>query len=78
MDNEDWVHQAAEEAAGRVDGRPYPEIPEWGSLSVTAEEMASARITPKCVVEHYIYADVALFPGPGGTSSPARPCVTLP
>lgn len=65
MGNEERVRQAAEEAAG--DARHYPEIPEWGSLIVGAEEMASARITPKCVVEHYIYADVALFPAPGGT-----------
>ncbi|MBA2591848.1 MAG: AAA family ATPase [Pseudomonadota bacterium] len=65
MDNEERVRQAAEEAAG--DARPYPEIPKWGSLIVRTEELANARITPKCVVEHYTYADVALFPGPGGT-----------
>jgi len=65
MDNEEWQRQAAEEAAAAsVDARPYPEIPEWGSLSVTEEEMASARITPRCVVEDYIYSDVALLPAP--------------
>ena len=65
MGNEERVRQAAEEAAG--DARHYPDPPEWGSLIVGAEEMASARAAPKCVVENYIYADVSTFPGPGGT-----------
>jgi hypothetical protein len=30
-------------------------------------ELEHARLTPRCIVEHYLYADVALLVAPGGT-----------
>jgi len=36
-------------------------------LSISEEELASASLTPTCVVEEYLYADVATLSAPGGT-----------
>jgi RecA-family ATPase len=71
MDNQEWVRGAAE-AAEAGDGRPngpqsYPEIPPLAALRIDPAELDTARLTPQCVVESYLYADVAAFPGPGGT-----------
>jgi regulatory protein RepA len=71
MDNQEWVRGAAE-AAEAGDGRPdgpqsYPEIPPLAALRIDPAELGAANLTPQCVVESYLYADVAAFPGPGGT-----------
>lgn len=71
MDNQEWVRGAAE-AAEAGDGRPdgpqsYPEIPPLAALRIDPAELGAANLTPQCVVESYLYADVAVFPGPGGT-----------
>lgn len=34
---------------------------------VTPGELTSARLTPPCIVENYLYADVAVLAAPGGT-----------
>jgi regulatory protein RepA len=71
MDNQEWVRGAAEAAEagdGRPDGpQPYPEIPPLAALRIDPAELGAANLTPQCVVESYLYADVAVFPGPGGT-----------
>lgn len=33
---------------------------------IAMAELMSARLTPTCIVEQYLYADVALLPAPGG------------
>jgi RecA-family ATPase len=45
----------------------YPEIPPLDALRIDPADLDTARLTPQCVVESYLYADVAAFPGPGGT-----------
>ncbi|MGH8628499.1 MAG: AAA family ATPase, partial [Gammaproteobacteria bacterium] len=35
--------------------------------AITEDEIAIARIAPSCIVEDYLYADVGVFAGPGGT-----------
>ena len=46
---------------------PYPPIPPLDALRIDPAELRTAKLTPQCVVESYLYADVAVFPGPGGT-----------
>lgn len=41
--------------------------PQPSELKLTEEELNGARLTPTCIVRDLIYADVAAFPGPGGT-----------
>jgi hypothetical protein len=45
----------------------YPEIPPLDALRIDHAELGTARLTPTCVVESYLYADVAVLAGPGGT-----------
>lgn len=45
----------------------YPPIPPLAELRIDCAKLAAAALTPRCVVESYLYADVAVFPGPGGT-----------
>ena len=45
----------------------YPAIPPLDALRIDPAKLATAKLTPQCVVESYLYADVAAFPGPGGT-----------
>jgi len=57
---------------GRDPGRPYeppsyPQIPPLAELRIAPAELHIARLTPQCVVESYLYADVAVLAGPGGT-----------
>lgn len=47
--------------------QPYPEIPLWVDTRLSVEEATAAKITPACVVDNYLYADVALMSAPGGT-----------
>lgn len=47
--------------------QPYPPIPPLAELRIDPAKLAAAQLTPRCVVESYLYADVAVFPGPGGT-----------
>lgn len=42
-------------------------IPPARELRITANELAAAQITPACIVADYLYADVALVAGQGGT-----------
>ena len=51
---------AAEGTAGK--GRP----PRWESLQIDAEEMLEASLTPKVIVQEYLYADLAIRVAPGG------------
>jgi RecA-family ATPase len=45
----------------------YPASPPLVALRIDPAELGAAKLTPQCVVESYLYADVAAFPGPGGT-----------
>ena len=44
-----------------------PAVPKIQSLIITEEEYEQAKITPRCIVEHYLYADTALLLAAGGT-----------
>ena len=41
-------------------------IPPLSSLAISRSEMDTARLTPKCIVEKYLYADVSTLAAPGG------------
>lgn len=45
----------------------YPPIPPLDLLRIDPAELDTARLTPRCIVESYLYADVAVLAGPGGT-----------
>ncbi|MGH8480740.1 MAG: AAA family ATPase, partial [Gammaproteobacteria bacterium] len=56
------------ERAGGPAGRSYPAIiPPLTAMRIGPAEFNTAKLTPQCVVESYLYADVAAFPAPGGT-----------
>lgn len=40
--------------------------PPYSELRLTDDELASANITPPCIVDNYLYADVAVLAAPGG------------
>jgi hypothetical protein len=42
-------------------------IPSRDDLFITDSEWSNARLTPDCIVEDYLYADVATTSAPGGT-----------
>lgn len=44
-----------------------PRPPRRDSLAVSAEEWTAAKLTPKCIVQEHLYADVAQRVAPGGT-----------
>ena len=71
MDNEDRKRWAADYArANGVDAettRSYPDIPPRGSLIARLDQRTTAKLTPKRVVEDYLFADVALLIAPGKT-----------
>jgi RecA-family ATPase len=43
------------------------DVPDRAALTPTDDEIAAASLTPRCIVEHYLYADVAQLVAPGGT-----------
>ena len=70
MDNEDrhrWAADSAHEEEAKGSARSYPEIPPLAKLRIDPTELRTARLTPRCVVDQLVYADVACNPGPGGT-----------
>ncbi len=42
-------------------------VPSAADLAISIAEWETARLTPKCIVENFLYADVALLSAPGGT-----------
>ena len=38
----------------------------WDTLSISAEELETAELNPRCIVKDYLYADTALLISPGG------------
>ncbi|MHB8790195.1 MAG: AAA family ATPase [Desulfobulbaceae bacterium] len=48
-------------------GRPPSSVPRLTELAVRAEELSAARISPRCIVRDYLFADVATLAAPGGT-----------
>jgi hypothetical protein len=45
----------------------FPEMPLYGELAIKPEERSQARLTPICLVENYLYGDVAILASAGGT-----------
>ena len=41
-------------------------LPARKDLAITQEELDRAHLTPKCIVENYLFADVAVLAAPGG------------
>ena len=47
---------------------PQPEAPAWAvPAAATPDEWARARLAPRCIVENYLFADVAALIAPGST-----------
>lgn len=66
------VRNAVESASGhhanqdRFDALA-PTPPDRATLAISDGEWTDAKLTPKCIVENHLYADVAQRVGPGGT-----------
>ena len=43
-------------------------IPTLDSLAISEEEMAAAELTPRCIVQDYLYCDISVLVGVGGVS----------
>jgi RecA-family ATPase len=74
MDNEDRYRWAADYVDANREGSDtpsYPPIPPRGSLIARLDQRTTDRLTPKRVVQDYLFADVALLIGPGGTGKTA-------
>ena len=56
----EFVKENADQRAGRLG------TPKFSAPSITAEELASARSSPDCIVENLFYADVGNLIAPGG------------
>jgi len=56
------VHWRTDQPETDPGGPPRPE-----ALEITPEELAMAELTPRCIVDSYLYADVAQLVAPGGT-----------
>ena len=52
------------EEGGKSEEQPKVSIDD---LRITEDEMQAARITPTCIVDDYLYADVGTLAAPGGT-----------
>jgi len=71
MDNEDRKRWSAEYA--RANGRDsettrsYLDIPPLEELRISLPDLRAAPLTPACIVDAYLFADVGAIPGPGGT-----------
>jgi hypothetical protein len=42
-------------------------VPTWEQLLPSVEEIERARTAPRCIVENYLYADLAIYAAAGGT-----------
>src|SRR5918996_3800924 len=61
------VRETYQHKETKPEARPFPLMPELAALVLTEEEMNSARLTPRVIVDEYLYADVALLNAAGGT-----------
>lgn len=57
------------ESIGRYDGAAAEAqpVPDQATLRPADEEVEAASLTPRCIVDQYLYADVAQLIAPGGT-----------
>ena len=64
-----WVKPAANARPSGPQESPDPGTglpPPPKALDITPEELATAELAPRCIVESYLYADVAQLIAPGG------------
>lgn len=61
---------AAVEASN--DANAADDVPDRAALTPTDDEIAAASLTPRCIVENYLYADVGQLVGPGGTGKTTK------
>jgi RecA-family ATPase len=56
-------------ATGVVDGVQdnAENVPTRDALAISHDEWMGSKLTPRCIVKDYLYADVAVFVAPGGT-----------
>lgn len=68
MDSEEWVRQAAEEAAVNTeDSTAQNPLPALEAQQRALGDLNALALHPRCVVENYLYADVGALVAPGGT-----------
>ena len=57
----------ATSSAAKKEGIPGLIVPDRQALRITPEELWRAKLTPRCIVQDYLFADVAVLSAPGGT-----------
>ena len=64
----DEIHKGGDRPGAEQAGNLTPSnFPPKAALEITEDEWTSAQITPSCIVQDYLYADVATLAAPGGT-----------
>lgn len=59
----DLVLRTIDDTAAKRSSRP----PAMTALTIKADELFAAHLTPRCIVHDYLFADVATLAAPGGT-----------
>lgn len=47
------------------ESEPGRRVPTAATLDISEAELAAAELTPRCIIENYLYADIAQLAGPG-------------
>jgi hypothetical protein len=63
--NDDFLRAIGFESTAGVDDAVS--VPTRGELTISLDEWEGAELTPKCFVQDFLYADVAVVAAPGGT-----------
>jgi len=62
----------ADAVAASNDATAADDVPDRATLTPKDDEIAAASLTPRCIVEDYLYADVAQLVAPGGTGKTTK------
>ena len=54
----DWLEEQAQQEKKQIS---------LNDLRINLDELQEARITPTCIVDNYLFADVSVLTAPGGT-----------
>jgi RecA-family ATPase len=57
----------ASSMASKREENPKLTVPDRQALRITSGELSGAKLNPRCIVQDFLYADVAVLSAPGGT-----------
>lgn len=63
----DSIHERVAALAKKIVERKDKFVSTLEELTISSEEWTSARLSPRCIIQDYLYADIATLAAPGGT-----------